>query len=57
MWDSNLGHINFAMHSIGSLQPDNASVPYAPYRTGTKNREFEKTKINKMVTKYIIEPA
>lgn len=57
MWNGYLGRTNIGKHRIELLRPKRVPVESALYRAGSKTRELEKVKINKMLSKNSIDPA
>lgn len=57
MWDGHLERVNTAKHRI-ELRPENTQPIYCtPLWAGQKAREFEKTEIEEMLPKKVIEPT
>lgn len=55
--NGHLGLVIIAKHSIALLEPDIALIHSAPYRAGSKTREFEKARIDMILAEFVIEPA
>lgn len=49
IWDGHLGHLHVGRQFMELFHPDIAPVQSAPYRTGPRNREFEKVKLDKLL--------
>jgi hypothetical protein len=56
MWDGRLGTVSATMHRI-EVVPGSKPVHAQPYRAGANARAAEKTEIDQMLAKKIIEPA
>lgn len=56
-WDDHQARINIAKHCMEVLSPDTAPVRSSPYRAAPETQKFEKSKIEMMRAKNVIEPA
>lgn len=57
MWDGHLGHISVAKHHIELLDYNYQRAHLEPYRAGPKKREFQTTKIDKVLKDNIVKLA
>lgn len=57
MWDGHLGRINTAKNRIELTHSDVRPIQSAPYRAGSRPRQFSGTEICRMLREDVLEPT